>query len=230
MEFLDTLTGSYSVFVVPDNQGNYSELIAAFPRIKIVQISDEECERAKYTNSDYMFKPIVATDRAFYYFNRIHTKYDSIWFCEDDVYIRDVEDLLDLDRQFPTAEMITSPTFFNDKGIDDGGWMHWSQIRGTLPAPWAGGLICCSRISRPLMQKVDDYVVQFGSLNYKEFLFHTLALHNGMTIVQPKELATINLEHRNAAVIQADIKDYHPMYHAVKNLDDHVLLRSQEKK
>jgi len=226
LDFLTTFTENYDVFVVIDDQDDFTNITINYPTIIFVSIPDEECITSGYLNSDYMFKPVVSTDRAYYYFNRLNTNYKNIWFCEDDVFINDKNVILNLDAEYPNVDLIAPGNELNVNGSDSDGWMHWTQVNNTLPLPWAHYLICLCRISNRLMKQADNYVLTHGTLNFKEFLFHTLAIHNEMSIEVPVELKTIQLGEFTQNNVDK-VKTYQPIYHKMKNMDDHVGLRNQ---
>jgi hypothetical protein len=214
MTFIDV----YDVFVVVDNLNDYSEIQQKYPKISIVQISDDDCIRANYTNSDFIFKPIVATDRAYYYFNRVNTKYKHVWFCEDDVFIHNKNQILSLDQQYSTTDPFSEVTTDGKNS-----WPHWSNIDNTLPLPWAHNIICLVRISKELLAKVDEFVILNRKLIYKEILFHTLALHNNMAIETPDSMSKIRFKPEwDVADVVAE-KKY--IYHPIKDVQKHIDLR-----
>ncbi len=224
LEFLNTFSSKYPIFIVTDIQADYSQFIAKYPDLNFIQISDEECMVSGYFNSDYVFKPVVATDRAFYYFNRVNTQFSNIWFCEDDVFFKNIDPLINLDSKYPNADLISPTMKINVDGRDDG-WPHWGEVKDTLKLPWANGVLCCFRASQQMMEKIDDFVITHKKLNYKEFLFHTVAIHNNMEIRQPVELETIQLAKLdNNVELQ---KTYAPLYHPIKDFNDHSILRNK---
>ena len=226
LDFLDLFYGCYRVFVVIDSQEDYSYLKSKYTEITFVQISSKECRKAGYSNSDYMFKKIVATDMAFYYFNRIETSYNHIWFCEDDVFFKDEDVLLGIDNKFPNADLITNNIHINRDGKNDG-WRHWHSVGKTLNVPWARCLVCLMRASRGLMVKVDDFVVKNKKLIYKEILFHTLALHNEMEIQLPKEMSKIRWPKEWTYSLIKEVGDKQYAYHPVKYIATHIKARMQ---
>jgi hypothetical protein len=228
-DFLTTFVNTYDVYVVIDKgeSDSYVDIQRKYPQIKLVQINDDECLRANYINSDFLFKPIVATDRAFYYFNHINTKYEHIWFCEDDVFIHDTLDIQLLDRQHPSSDFIVSDIEITTDGNDS--WPHWSNDDNKLlQLPWAHYLICLTRISKKLMMKVDDFVKTHKKLIYKEILFHTLALHNNMTIETPNCMSKIRYvpEWDVSDVINDLNENKKYIYHPIKNVQKHIELRT----
>jgi len=226
LDFLNSFTEYYDVFIAIDNQIDYTDIKQTYSNITFIQIGDDKCEQHGYINSDYYFKPVVATDRAFYYFNRINKKYDHIWFCEDDVFMKNVNSIVDLDQQYPTDDFIVPNIEMNRDGQPDG-WSHWQNIDGTLSLPWAHHIICLTRISRELMNKVDEFVQKHHKLIYKEILFHTLALHNNMSIITPSELSKIRYpeEWDMLDIIGDHNRGEKYIYHPIKDIQKHIEIR-----
>ena len=226
LDFLNSFTEYYDVFIAIDSQTDYTDIKQSYPKITFIQISDQECEQHGYTNSDYYFKPVVATDRAFYYFNRINKKYDHIWFCEDDIFMKNVNSIVELDQQYPSDHFIAPNIEMNIDGQPDG-WAHWQNIDGTLSLPWAHHIICITRISRELMNKVDEFVQKHHKLIYKEILFHTLAIHNNMSIITPLELSKIRYpeEWDMLDIIGDHNRGEKYIYHPIKDIQKHIELR-----
>jgi len=226
LNFLNTFLDDYDVYVVIDEPGDYSDIINKNSKINLIQISDEVCLENGYYNSDYMFKPVVSTDRAYYYFNKINNNYSHIWFCEDDVLLNNKDMLISIDKKYKNIDFIVPGMEINTKGTSDKRWMHWNKTENFLPLPWAHWIICLCRISKNLMKKVDEFVIKHGKLNYKEFLFHTLALHNNMNIEIPVELKE-SIKFLNVwtpSNITPNIT-YNPIYHPVKDINYHEYIR-----
>jgi len=223
LDFLNTMTNDYDVFICVDILNNYSELKNKYNKITFIEITDDECLKSNYINSDYLFKPIVATDRAFYYFNHINNNYNYIWFCEDDVYFDNVNIIKNLDNKYTNADILSNNFTLNTNG-ELSSWEHWYMVNETLPLPWAHTMVCLIRISNNLMKKLDDYIIKYKKNNYKEFLFHTLAIHNNMLIETPKEMTKI--QYRYDWTNEEILSNKNYIFHPVKNIDNHLILRS----
>ena len=223
LELLMTFVDKYDVFVVMDEQADYSEFIQKYPKITFVQISDDVCTNSGYTHSDIVFKPIVATDRAFYYFNRVNTSYEHIWFIEDDVMFKDKNVFVEMDKEYTTTDMLCPPMNLC-ASPQSTTWPHIHMVGDTLQWPVGFGLVCCMRVSSRLMQKVDEFVVKHNRLNYKEFLFHTLAIHNNLHIIQAPELRTITWPtHVNPVELKRTYNQIHP---PVKDFNEQIEIRN----
>ncbi len=216
LDFLNEST-EYDNYVVVDS-AIPGDLSKKYPNVKFIWIPDEVCLQNNYTNSDYVFKPIVATDRAYYYFGRENAKYDYVWFIEDDVWFNSMDNLKRLDQKYTTADLIVPG---EAEHTPDDKWPHWHQIQNRLPQPWSHWIICACRISRKLLQKMDDLVKEQESLIYKEIMFHTLAKQNKMEIRTPEELKNVTWKDD---VLNMPHKDGY-LYHPIKNVDMHKKMR-----
>jgi len=229
LNFLNNFVEDYDIFIaIDDYQDDYSSLINKFDKINFIQISDDECIQNGYYYSDYWFKPVVSTDRAYYYFNKINNNYSYIWFCEDDIFLNNKNIILDLDKKYNNIDLIVPGMEINTQGNNDKRWQHWANVENFFNLPWAHWHICICRISNNLMNKVDEFVKKYKKLNYKEFMFHTLALHNNMSIEIPielKETITWYDSNYNKENIKLS-KIYKPIYHPIKNIDSHDEIRN----
>ena len=228
LDFLNNCTNDYDVYIVADNiLDDYSDFINKFPNINFVIISDEECKSANYYNSDYLIKPIVATDRAYYFFNKNEKKYLHIWFCEDDVFFENINMLKNLDNKYPNEDIISNRIAINNQGDKNETW-HFpflyksGQIK--FPPPIVFGAQCLTRFSNNLMQKLHEYVQQYKTLDYKEFLFHTIAIHNNMSFITPVELENVTVSKQYSNLNPK--KEYDQIYHPVKDLELHIKNRN----
>ena len=220
LEFLRTFTSTYTVHVfVDDNTVDLSKEREAFPDYKFVQILDKETAAAGYKNSSYIITPNpIAWDKALYYFQRIAPIHETVWFCEDDVYIRSVDQLANMDAAHVTADLLCERNTCVHK--PSGKW-HWPQVWGKLDLPWCGSMVCLCRVSKKLLAKVDAYVRKHGQLDFLEVLLPTLAV--GMEVASPRALATMTYKSAwNKETVRKD-----QIYHPFKNVSEHVYMRNQ---
>jgi len=115
----------------------------------------------------------------------INKNYNNIWFSEDDVFIYSVKNIIDLDKKYYNTDLIVK-----DNNINKDGnimiWNHWVQVNNTLELPWSMSMVCICRLSRELLLKINDFIKKHKKLNFIEFLFNTLAIHNNFTINNTK--------------------------------------------
>lgn len=234
LDFLNsTCATNYDVYIAVDKIQDYSAIVNNYPSLQFIIITDEECLRHNYKNAHHVLKPVVAIDRAFYYFNRINTtKYDYIWFCEDDVFFNDCRVIQNLDARYPTADLIVPPPLqVSDDNMD---WYKMKNIfdafSAIFPKPWMSSLVCLCRVSQKFMHTLDSFIVEHGQNMLIEASLQTIAYHDNMEMIAPTELANIRYtgEWSVADIMNnntqngADLWVYHP----VKKIENHVILRA----
>jgi hypothetical protein len=198
-----------------------------------------------------------AWEKALYYFCFRGLSYDNVWFIEDDVFVPNHEIILAMDRKYENADIISADNILNNYGVldDPDGWPWWRLVPNTiLPPPWAHSMVCAVRLSRRLLTALEYFVrsntdtLRFtnavisvrkvaGLLRQKslwrkrlyiEYIFHTLALHNQLSVMKAQELSGVvyrkdwNVSTMNSGTI----------YHPLKNRDLHNRYReilNQEK-
>lgn len=225
LEFLTTF--HYDCYVIiDDNSSDYKELKLQYPKITFVQISDDDCLLAGYKNShsEHFYKKknterrVSACEKALYYFR--DKSYKQVWFCEDDVFIPSVNNLISVDNQYPDSDMLSNELTKNDGSRLD--W-HWSTIDMKTPAPWWSCMVCITRISDKLLSVIDDYVNKFETLYFSEAMFCTEALHNGLVVETPEQFKWVKYNNKWTEFnIQRD-----GFYHPVKSIESHNYLRQQ---
>jgi hypothetical protein len=227
LDFLNTMIDDYNVFICVDVLDDYLELKNKYNYISFIEINDETCLKFNYINSSYLFKSVISSDRAFYYFNHINNNYNHIWFCEDDVFFDNVNIIKNLDNKYINADILSNSVEFNNNG-DLITWDHWHTINNTFPLPWAKAMVCLVRVSNNLMKKLDEYIIKNKQMIFLEIIFHTLAIHNEMIIETPEELSKIYYRYnfKNEDIINDKKNNKYYIYHPIKNFKNHLILRS----
>lgn len=226
LKFLLTFINNYDVYIfIDDNNIDLTDYKNNFPELNFIQINNNECFINGYSNSSYIIKTDpISWDKALYYFSVVNKNYDNVWFTEDDVYIDSVNNLLYLDNKFNNSDLIVKSNIINNNGkIND--WHHWSQVEDTLKLPWSMSMVCICRLSKELLKNINNYTKKFKKLNFIEFLFNTIALHNNLIISNPIEFEPIL--YRNNWDINKINRNY--FYHPLKNINDHEYIRSNNK-
>jgi hypothetical protein len=228
IEFLNTFDSTvYDVFFVIDDMAKmYPENIK---QVNIIQIQENRCRETNYYNSSSAsnLKDILAWDKALYYFNRVsELKYDHIWFLEEDVFLMSENVFRTVDAKYPESDLLSAFHEINETGNIYNGWNHWINVIHRIGTPWAHSLISASRLSRRLLDRIDDYV-QDRPLMFIEALFNTLALQNHYSVQNPDEMRyTITYDNQ----WNREQVDISCLYHPLKKIEDHIYIREQEKK
>ena len=225
LDFLQKFTSTYDVYImIDDNSYNCTENISKYPNINFIQIEKNKCKTAGYiysSTSAIQDKDIIAWDKALYYFTIENRNYDNIWFCEDDVYIHSINVIEKLDHDYFTADLICKENIINNTGtLYD--WYHMYNAVGYFELPWYNSMICVCRISLKLLDNMYKYVSHFGKLNFIELMIPTIANQNGMVIVTPPELHTVQYR----TEWNKDDIDKSKIYHPFKNMNDHLYMRN----
>lgn len=223
LEFLQSFTSTYDVYImIDDNTYDCTENIIKYPNIRFIQIDDVVCKNNGYSNSSYIIKSEpISWDKALYYFTLENRNYNNVWFCEDDVYIRSVELIENIDNKHYNADLICEKIVLNTTG-NLNTWPHWSQAEDYIDLPWAKSMVCCCRLSLKLLDSINMYTNKHNKLSFIELLFPTIAHQNNMIIETPPQLNTI---HYNKKWNKDNI-DKAKIYHPFKTVDDHVYMRN----
>jgi len=214
--------------------------------VRYVLIDDWECANAGFYDFCPMFKKpsrACSWDKAAYFFARLHpARYEHVWLIEDDVFVPTLAAISALDRKYSEADIVSAPTTLNTSG-EPQGWFWWRFVPADLlPLPWAKAMVCAVRLKPTVFALLDELVARWksvyggpedrpvllkeglpdsGPLLFIEYVFHTLALHAGLSMVVAEELSGI--VYRREWTIDEMTADH--LYHPVKELDLQVEYR-----
>ena len=216
----------YDIYVVTDNNKYDYNLIynTTYPNIRFVQVSDQDCEKHFFINSNSThagFNKIIAWDRAFYYFAIENTKYDNVWFIEDDVFLFNEETIQNVDAKYESSDLLTQKydTSQTGKDID---WV-WHMLTMNLEPPYYCAMCCAIRMSNNMFGHLNDYVKKNKTLVFTEALIPTLAKTHNLQYDIPDELRTI--EHVRAW--NENELNRTNLFHPIKNMDIHTIVRNR---
>ena len=262
----------YRVFVVVDDNHfklDNAEVKAKNTGVSLIQFKDYDCKKAGFFNFTVLFNPIVkkrnwnglqsgcsAWEKALYYFCCRDLSHDNVWFIEDDCFVPDHEIILNLDRKYENADIISADNVVNKDGVLDNQerWPWWRLVPKTiLRPPWAHSLVVTVRLSRKMLAdfaslvrsnknklRVTNTMITatkvVGLLRPKslwrkqffiEFTFHTLALHNQLSVIKARELSGLvfrkewDVSEMNRGTIYHPLKDRgsHNRYRKMLNQD-----------
>lgn len=223
LKFAETLKiENYDIYICIDdvnvNLPKYDK-----SKITVLKISSKEAENNYYFGSvTYCKNRACSRDKALYYFTFINSKYDYIWFLEEDVFIPNKCTIPNIDNKYKYADLLSQA---NEINIGDGKapyWQHWDRNKNLIDYPWAHSMICAVRVSKTLLKKIKLFVEKSKSLLFCEMLFNTIAFQNNLTILNPIELSNIIFQFRDLNLINVNI-NY--LYHPIKNIKTHETLR-----
>jgi hypothetical protein len=224
IEFLNTFTNIYDVYIViDDNNFDITQYKDKHPNINFIQISEEESKANGYWDASYLIKKeVIAWDKALYYFARLNRQYKNVWFCEDDVYIRDVNVISNIDTKYSATDLLSANKMNNTTG-EIHSWMHWVKAQEVFDLPWSGCWVSFCRVSSKLLANIDTFVKENGKLTFLEILIPNIADKNKLSIEHPTELSGIDPAPKNIDMVV----DNSIVYHAIKNTTEHMKLRKK---
>jgi mannosyltransferase OCH1-like enzyme len=169
--------------------------------IKIIQIDNQECIEQGFKSSvSYFYNQACSRDKALYYFcrkydsvnNNINNnkQYEHIWFIEEDVFIPTNNTLMLIDSKYKNGDLLC-----RDQNVCD--INHMVSLFNTVKdkihfnAPYTQSMICAIRISKKILNHINDYVNEYRELFLDELLFTTIAKNNDLAIINPEEFSTI---------------------------------------
>ena len=222
---IDKRHGYDFYFIIDIDYVDYHSIYGyKYPNVNIIIISHAETEENNYINSSSRlgFPKIIAWDKALYYFCKLNTSYDHVWFFEDDAFFYDINVLVNIDKKYPNSDLLTKEYEVNENGEHN--YWFWYGIDFIIPPPYYNAMICVSRLSRELLQKIDDYVGESKTMVFIEAMIPTIAKHHKLIYEHPDEMNKTlqwrydwnisNIERQN-------------VYHPIKNIGNHKILRQE---
>lgn len=182
--------------------------------IKIIKINNHLCEASGFKSCVLWLDNIASSrDKALYYFCKNNIKYDFIWFIEEDVFVPSITTIEDINNKYKSVDLLCSGNEITHHKCNDWHWEHVNkQIK--LNPPYSKSMICAIRCSKRLLKCINDYAEKYNNLFMDEVLFPTIAIHNNLSIMNPKELSTI-LWNKEWSKIDIDKNN---LYHPIKSI------------
>ncbi len=184
--------------------------------LNYIYVDDFFCKQ----NGFHRFNPVIekgtcnvsSWDKAILYFCRLNKGYDYVWFIEDDVFVPDINLFELIDNKFLKDDLLSNENIINHNGELES-WYWWKLAsESNLPLPWAHSMVCAMRASKRLLSLVDQYVTSNkNSPKFIEYIFHTLALHNNLSIKKVENLSGIVWRKNWEADDLNEEKFYHPV-------------------
>ena len=222
VEFLNEFKHYDIYIIIDDNEMDYYEyMFSDYTNVKLVRIQDEECFKNGFKNMSITInKEVTAWEKAIYYFSTLNTKYDNIWFIEDDVFFYNEKTITDIDDKYKDDDLLTSNYSENTLGRKDN-W-NWKLINIEFPPPYYSAMCCCTRMSKNMLSKVKEYVNEYKTLFFLEALFPTLCKKHNLKYGTPDELKNIVYikKYSDNEIDKTNI------FHPVKDMIKHVHYRT----
>lgn len=193
----------------------------SLPNITFVKITDDECKATGYNGANpAISKRPSAWDKVILYFCEKNTEPEHVWFIEEDVFVPRAGIFKELDERYPTTDLVTKQ---HVKDSDDPSFEFWYDGDGKMDRPFYRSLVCSTRVSRRLFQKVKELCYTKKSLCFIEIIFNTLAVQNSFSIENPPELQTIIFRH----TWTEDTVNSNNLFHPVKDTTLHDTYRER---
>jgi hypothetical protein len=264
LDFLQGFT-QYDIYIIVDSDKDLTELTKAlrpcakavpagpcakadpagpcakadkYKMLNFIQLTDDHCTNHGFKNVNFIGikKMVSGWDKALLFFSTIvPSKYDHVWFIEDDVFFLNEQVLTNLDSQYPNQDLIANCDFdknnVNTNNTTNVGWL-WPLISIKIEKPWYAGMMCAVRLSNTLLQCIRWYASKYNTLFFLEALFPTITSHFKLSYVNPIELTTVTyrdvffLEEEEEEEDQERLETH--IFHPMKDLNKHLELRSNK--
>ena len=153
--------------------------------------------------------------------------YDYIWIIEDDVFIPDIKNIINLNNKCSNYDLVCAK---DEKGtIEDAKnniWF-WKYAISIFGDPSYCSMVCCARLSKNLMLNIKEVILKLKFIPYLEFLYNTVAHKSNLKILCPSELSSI--VYRNDWVLEDFKKNPNNLFHPIKDFESHNTFREQLK-
>lgn len=218
IEFAKNYTITHPTYIICDDPECETP---SLDNITFVKITDDECRRTGYNNSNpAISKRPSAWDKVILYFCEKNTQPDHVWFIEEDVFVPRADIFKELDQRYPTTDLVTKQ---HVKDSEDPSFEFWYDGDGKMERPFYRSLVCCTRVSRQLFQKVKELHDEKNTLCFIEIIFSTLAVQNDFSIEKPNELQSIIFRHTwTEDTVNADA-----LFHPIKDTTLHDIYRER---
>ena len=209
----------YDVYMVCDNNNvDYTTMYESqYPKIKIIQIQNSEADKFGFKNSSSAISPrqiVNSWDKALFYFSKINTEYEHVWFIEEDVFLPTSDVINNLDDKYHDADLLCRSHKEIKLDLDKDyhipirktilyGKLTKSQAILNNHPPFANlisklnyskytvGMISAIRVSKKLMNIIKDFALEYKTLFIDEAFFSTISYKNNLLVITPIEFNTI---------------------------------------
>lgn len=223
IEFAQELASQtdYDVYLVADsNKERYT-----IDGISVYQLPDESCGWYKNSASVKGFTSLEknpnAWDKMFHLFCGT-PDYDFVWVFEDDVFIPEIDTILNLHNNYKDYDLVTPNNFEKKDKVKD--W-HWAYILDKYKSPFYYSMVCGFGMSKKLMKELNKFVSENETLYYHEIMLNTIAMQTGLKVIDAFELKSIVWQGNWG--IDEFLLLPNNVFHPIKDIDKHPKLRQQ---
>jgi hypothetical protein len=204
--------------VVLTEASNNNDYVVSPNTLYFIQIKDEECGKRGYINAASTIpKKPSAWDKALYYFC-LKTTARHIWFIEEDVFVPRPNIMDEMNARYPNTDLVTKQ-HVSEK--DDPGFYWWFDAEEKMDRPYYRSLVCATRVSRRILDKVATMAKEKRTVCFVETIFSTIAHQNNFSIVQAPELQSVIFRHSWTK----ETVHMNGLFHPVKEMTDHIAFR-----
>lgn len=226
LEFLNKFSNYEVYIIIDDNSVNYTSLYQTkYENLKFIQMSEKICKQYGFINVNKIGvkKLVSGWDKALCYFalNFSNTN-NKVWFIEDDVFFHNEETFLKIDAKYPDYDLLANSDFKPATNKND--WL-WNYIRIKQPGPYYCGMVCATRLSQNVLERIRDYATLNNELFFLEALLPTLAKTLGINkkCFCPEELKTVVFR---CEYTYKEVSNKDNIYHPVKDISKHIEFRN----
>jgi len=194
--------------------------------ITYIKIKEELCHQTGYVNSNisdnvtHIRKNPIAMDKFLLFFCMNDLPYEFIWVFEDDVFIPSLNVFSRLDDNYSKYDLVTANNFFKSDNAMD--W-HWRHIVDKIDPPYHYSMVSAMGVSKRMLNCIKKYVDKNKTLFYVEVMFNTLAMQNGLNVIDPLELKSI------VWLGEWGLDEFlllpNSIFHPIKSIEEHEILR-----
>jgi hypothetical protein len=219
-DFLN-LFKKYKIFIiVDDNNFDLTSFINTYNNITFIKVENEKCTLHGYIDANFFINKLISGwDKALYYFNTEENNYDFIWFVEDDVFFYNEDTIIQIDSKYINDDLLSNCYLENTNGETH--YWHWNKINIQYPPPYYNGMMCVVRVSKKMIDCINDYAYKNKTLFFLEALFPTISIKNNLKYSSPSEFYNIHFRYD----FKINDIDTNNLYHPVKDLNDHISFR-----
>ena len=218
IEFAKNYAATHPTYIICDDPNCETPTL---PNITFIKITDDECRSTGYNHSNpAISKRPSAWDKVILYFCEKNLEPEHVWFIEEDVFVPRADIFKELDQRYPTTDLVTKQ---HVKDSEDPSFEFWYDGDGKMERPFYRSLVCATRVSRRLFQKVKELRDSKNTLCFIEIIFSTLAVQNNFSIEQPSELQSIIFRH----TWTEDTVNANGLFHPIKDTALHDTYRER---